>query len=143
MDREYYKNKIELMLQDESTYKEINSPNKNKETLNKIKKLIREYANDLTKKEIDYITNVDHRPSNIYGLPKVHKCKEIIDAIKKRPAECIKIVCPESLTMRPIIARPQSVTSRLSDFIDKLLRPYLKVVKSYIRDDIDFLLKMP
>ena len=95
------------------------------------------------KKEIDYITNFDHRPSNIYGLPKVHKYKEIIDAIKQRPAECIKIVCPESLTMRPIIAGPHSVTSRLSDFTDKLLRPYLKVVKSYIRDDIDFLLKMP
>ena len=51
MDKEYYKNKIELMLQDESTYKEINNPNKNKETLNKIKKLTSEYANDLTKKK--------------------------------------------------------------------------------------------
>ena len=67
--KEYYKNKIELMLQEENTYKEINNPNKNKETLNKIKKLTREYANDLTKKEIDYIINFDHRPSNIYGPP--------------------------------------------------------------------------
>ena len=45
--------------------------------------------------------------------------------------------------MRPIIAGPQSVTSRLSDFIDKTLRPYLGKVKSYIRDDIDFLTKIP
>ena len=36
MDIEYYKNKIELMLHDESTYKEINNPNKNKRTLNNI-----------------------------------------------------------------------------------------------------------
>ena len=34
------------------------------------------------------------------------------------------------------------VTSRLSDFIDKVLRPYLQKVKSYLRDDIDFLTKM-
>jgi len=40
-------------------------------------------------------------------------------------------------TMRPIIAEPQCVTSRLSDFIDKLLRPYLQKVKSYLRDDIE------
>ena len=46
-------------------------------------------------------------------------------------------------TMRPIIAEPQCVTSRLSDFIDKLLRPYLQKVKSYLRDDIEFLTKMP
>ena len=91
MDKEYYKNKIELMLQDESTYKEINNNNRNKETLNKIK-LTREYANNLTKKEIDYITNFDYRPSIMYGLLKVHKCKKIIDAIKQRPAECIKNV---------------------------------------------------
>ncbi len=45
--------------------------------------------------------------------------------------------------MRPIIAGPKCVTSRLSDFIDKILRPFLKQVDSYVRDDIDFLTKMP
>ena len=39
--------------------------------------------------------------------------------------------------MKPIIARPQCVTNRFCDFIDKILRPYLGKVKSYIRDDID------
>ena len=35
------------------------------------------------------------------------------------------------------------MTSRLSDFVDKILRPLLERVDSYVRDDIDFLTKMP
>ena len=45
--------------------------------------------------------------------------------------------------MKLIIAGHSSVTIRLSDFLDTLLRMYLKVVKSYIRDDIDFFTKIP
>ena len=45
--------------------------------------------------------------------------------------------------MRPIVAGPKCITSRLSDFIDKILRPFLSKVESYIRDDTDFLTKMP
>ena len=45
--------------------------------------------------------------------------------------------------MRPIVAGPQCITSRLSNFLDKILRPYLKAIKSHIREDVDFLLKMP
>ena len=51
--------------------------------------------------------------------------------------------CPASLTMRPIIAGPKCITSHLSNFIDKLLCPFLSKVDSYVRDDIDFLTKMP
>ena len=79
----------------------------------------------------------------MYGLPKIHKSQEIKDKVKEHPANCITVTHPSDLTMRPIIARHSSVTSRLSDFLDTLLRPYLKVVKSYIRDDIDFLTKIP
>ena len=45
--------------------------------------------------------------------------------------------------MRPIAAGPNCVTSRLSSFLDVLLKPLLKLVKSYVRDDIDFLNKVP
>ena len=105
--------------------------------MNKFKNLTKSFQEDLTSKEKDYLLNFDHKPSNIYGLPKVHKCKEIIDKIALKPNECITIDSPPSLTMRPIITGPQCVTSRLSDFIDKLQRPYLQKVKSYLRDDID------
>ena len=44
--------------------------------------------------------------------------------------------------MRPIVAGPNCVTSLLSNFLDVLLKPFLKHVKIYVRDDIDFLNKV-
>ena len=44
--------------------------------------------------------------------------------------------------MRPICAGSKEVTSQLSNFVDILLKPFIKNVKSYIRDDIDFLNKL-
>ena len=79
----------------------------------------------------------------MYGLPKIHKLQEIKNKVKEHPANCITVTHPSNLTMRHITAGHSSVTSRHSDFLDTLLRPYLKVVKSYIRDDIDFLTKIP
>ena len=79
----------------------------------------------------------------MYGLPKIYKSQEIKDKVKEHPANCVTVTHPSDLTMRPIIAGHSSVTSRLNDFLDTLLRPYLKVVKTYIRDDIDFLTKIP
>ena len=45
--------------------------------------------------------------------------------------------------MRPIVASRSCVTSGLSDFLDILLKPYLKHVKSYVRDSVDFLNQLP
>ena len=72
-----------------------------------------------------------------------HGSKEILDTIKKSPDKCITVNCPASLTTRPIIAGPKCITSHLSNFIDKLSRPFLSKLDSYVRDDIDFLTKMP
>ena len=109
----------------------------------KIKALTDKHSSELTSKEIDYLTNFEYRTNNMYGLPKIHKLQEIKNKVKEHPANCITVTHPSDLTMRPIIAGHSSVTSRRSDFLDTLLRPYLKVVKSYIRDDIDFLTKIP
>ena len=45
--------------------------------------------------------------------------------------------------MRPIVAGPNCVTSRLSNFLDILMKPCFKKIKSFARDDIDFLEKLP
>ena len=153
MDKNYYKEKILSLLSDKKTilsllsdkktYKEIHNTTIEKEMLIKIEKLTNSYRDALTKEERDYITNFDIQASNNYGLPKVHKCTEILKAIQDSPDKCLVVNCPTSLTMRPIIAGPKCTTSRLSDFIDKILRPFLCKVESYVRDDIDFLTKMP
>ena len=48
-----------------------------------------------------------------------------------------------TLDFRPIVAGPICETHRLNNFIDILLQPYSKNVKSYIKDTTYFLAKLP
>lgn len=50
---------------------------------------------------------------------------------------------PDDLTSRPIVNNNNSVTCKLSKLLDNILKPYLKIVPSYIRDTYDFLSKLP
>ena len=50
---------------------------------------------------------------------------------------------PPEIPSRPIIAGPSSPTHRLSKFLDIILRPLTEKVKSYVRDDIEFLSHLP
>ena len=50
---------------------------------------------------------------------------------------------PIDLKARPIVAGPISATSRLSKIIDKLLSPLVQNLKSYIKDDLDLIRKLP
>ena len=45
------------------------------------------------------------------------------------------------LTLRPIVAGTNCPTRRLSNLIDILLKPFLIHIKSYIKDNLDFLAK--
>ena len=49
----------------------------------------------------------------------------------------------KDLKLRPIIAGPSCETHRLSNYLDILLKPFLKYVKSYVKDDIDILQYFP
>ena len=130
------------ILNDKNTYKELDK-NIDSSIMNKIKKLTKEHETELTKKEIKYLTDFKYQSSQLYGLPKIHKSDNINKKIKESPSESIKVEQPSDLQMRPIVARPNCVTSRLSSFLDVLLKTLLKHVKSYVRDDIDFLNKVP
>ena len=50
---------------------------------------------------------------------------------------------PKDFKLRPIVAGPTCETHRISNFLDILLKPYLKYVKSYVKDDIDILRYIP
>ena len=45
--------------------------------------------------------------------------------------------------MQPVVAGPSSDTSKLSNYLDVLLKPLLRNVKSYIRDTVDILNNLP
>ncbi len=142
LDRSFYAAKIKEMLQDANTYKMIVG-DQISSILTKVNKLVSEYKNNLTQNEIDYIKNFESKTSNIYGLPKVHKSKTIQDAIKSSDNDnIVEIKSPCDLKFRPIVAGPVCPTSRLSSFVDILIKPLQQYTTSYVRDDIDFLSKI-
>ena len=79
--------------------------------------------------------------SNFYGLPKVHKSKQINEAIHQQNNEYVEIYEPDDLTVRPIVDGPNCPTRPLSQLIDIILKPFLIQMKSYVKDNLDFLRK--
>ena len=142
MDSEFYHKKLFELVNDRNTYQELNG-NIDKKINKKITSLTEKYQEQLTQKEIDYLTKFKYKTSQLYELPKVHKSNIIKREIESNPSEYIEVHQPGDLKMRPIVACPSCVTSRLSDFLDILLKPYLKHVKSYVRDSVDFLNQLP
>lgn len=141
MDKSFYKQKISEMLND-STYNQIDN-SLDKKTMTKIKHLIGNTDSTLTEKEIEYLTKFEMKTSQFYGLPKIHKSELIAKAVKEQNDVCIRLTNPDDLKFRPIVAGPACPTHRISDLLDKLLRPFIKHVKSYVRDDLDFLNHLP
>ena len=48
------------------------------------------YHSNLTEKEKDYLTKLNNRSSNVYGLPKIHKSKITSHAKKKNHLKVVK-----------------------------------------------------
>ena len=115
--------------------------NCNKKVFKPLEKLVAKFGNCLVKREQDFLTKFSFLTSNLYGLPKVHKSKIIQEAIQVQNSEYIKIYEPSDLTLRPIVAGPNCPTRRLSNLVDILLKPFLIHIKSYIKDNLDFLAK--
>lgn len=109
MDRTYYKTKILETLEDRNNYKLIDT-NIDKNIISKITKLCTTHNKILTKKEKDFLINFIPKTSNFYGLPKIHKSREIKAAIETQKSEYISIPNPSDLTFRPIVAGPACLT---------------------------------
>ena len=55
----------------------------------------------------------------------------------------VELPPPADLKGRPIVGGPSAPTRRLSTLIEKLLSPLVPLLKTYIKDDWDFLRKLP
>ena len=84
--------------------------------------MVEKYRSNLTKREVDYLTNFKWQSSNIYCTPKIHKCKTIQEAIALSTNDYIEVFQPEDLKARPIIPGPESPTQRFSCLIENLLK---------------------
>ena len=142
MDTDYYREKVLEQLNDEEYYCQ-EQENSDKKVRSKIKSLVDRNARNLTEKEADYLCNFEIKQSNFYGLPKIHKSAEIQNAVINQNSTYIEIHRPNDLKLRPIVAGPESVTQRLSEFIDIILKPLCPEIPSYVKDDMDFLKHIP
>ena len=89
--------------------------------MKKIGELTSKYESILTKAKKLYLTNISFSTSNFYGLPKVHKSKQINEAIQQQNNEYIEIYEPDSLIVRPVVGGPNCPTRPLSQLIDIIL----------------------
>lgn len=142
MNKSFYQEQIEKMLLDTEYYEKLDE-NPHKEIMKKYRSFLNKHKAELTHKEYDYLVNFTCNTSNFYGLPKIHKSKEINQACTTSTSNYVELEAPKNLTFRPIVAGPSCETHRLSNLLDILLQPYAKHIKSYIKDTKDFLQKLP
>ena len=143
MDKEMYYEKLVMEPHLNTNAYSIAHPNVNNKVIKNLKLLMDTHRSCLTEKEYAYITKFDWKTSNFYALPKVHKCIAIIQEIETATSSYIQMKMPEHLASRPIIAGPKAPTQHLSELLDILLSPLVMYLKSYIKDDWDFLRKLP
>ena len=142
MDKNYYESEINKLLGNKDLYKQLDD-DPYKKVKKEYEKLITNFKNGLTEDEIDYLIKFERKESNFYGLPKIHKSKEISEQCKTNENTYIEISVTEAMNFRPTATGPENEINRLSHFIDILLNPMVKHVKSFIRDSTDFLNYLP
>ena len=131
MNSNFYLNKSEEIINDNASYEKFPSSN-DKKIMNNLKKLINKFDNELTEKEINYLTNFEYKTSNVYGLPKIHKSATISNSIKEQQSIIVTVDEPSDLKLRPIIVGPACPTHRLSHFLDIILQPFIYHVHAYV-----------
>ena len=139
MDKEFYFEKLVTRDHlDSNTYVKIDS-NTYKNVFPKLNCLIDKHAKCLTKREHKFLTHYQWKSSNLYVMPKINKCQQILEEIQKSIEIYIQMKPHNSLKRRPVIAGPNSPTQRLSSLLEKILTPLVSTLKFYIKDDWDFL----
>ena len=143
MNKEEYKNK--LVLEGHlctSTY-EKSDIKANERVYKDLVKLCDRHELCLTPAERKAILKEDWSESNFYVLPKIHKSEEILRRIHAEPADHIMMPMPEDLRGRPICGDVNSVTNGLSKLLEKILKPLVPHLRTFIKDEFDFVAKIP
>ena len=130
---------ISDQLYNKTTYKMVES-NCEVKVIKVIAKNIEKYKDNLTKKEKEYLIRFSCNASNFSGLPKIQKFKLIQNAIKKTTKR-VCAICTSDLKLRSRQSGPICPTRTLSNLINVLLKPFLLHVKTYVKDNLDFLSK--
>lgn len=143
VNKDYYNSKLVLHDHlDTPTYEKVPKDN-DKKTFTKLTKLVEEHINCFTEKEVKFILKKDWKSSMFYVTPKIHKCQEIIDTFMSTNDTYIEMDIPPSLKSRPIVSSMNPPTKNLSILLSILLNPLFPNLHLFIKDDWDFLRKLP
>ena len=75
---------------------------------------------------------------------KTHQCKSIQEAILQNDSDTtIDVLRPDDLKGRPIVVGPNNITQALSSLIEKILKPIVPCLTSYVKDDRHFIKQLP
>ena len=143
MNTDYYVQKVEECLSANQTYKKLNNFNLTSQMKKMEKFSDKTFKHVLTDEERLYLHKFDFKLSNFYGSPKIHKSKKISEALESSNNIYIKISGEVDLPFRFITTSINSPTSKLSELLGILLKPFVNIAPSYIRDSTDFLNKKP
>ena len=141
LDPDYYSNLVMEKLNTPNF--ELLVSNTDYTTMVKLCSFVRRYSRMLTPKEKRAITDFDYKSTSIYAVPKIHKSKLIKDALINCTSNCLLLRRPCDLTLRVIFGGTNSVTTGIADLVDELLKPFIGLVKSRVRDATDFINKIP
>ena len=72
MNKSFYQSEIGYMISNQE-YHEQQDDDPHKPIMATYKNLVHKYENNITKKEFKYLTIFEIKPSNFYGLLKIHK----------------------------------------------------------------------
>ena len=143
MNKNEYRDKLVLKQHlNTPTYEEA-VQDANKKVFTDLTRLIETYDDCLTKSEKKFILNEDWTNAFFYVLPKINKCEEILSRIRKEEQEYLQMDLPETLKSRPICGGPKAVTQGASKLLDKIISPLVPHMRSYIKDEWDFVRKFP
>ena len=144
LDKDFYESKLIMAdhLNDSSTYAKVND-DADKKTMSKLNKLVKKHEKCFTKGEKKYVSDPNWKTSEFYVRPKIHKCKTILEEVRRQPRNVINIREAPDLVGRPIIAGTNAPTRHLSDLISDILKPIVPTQTSYVKDDWDYLRKIP
>ena len=125
-----------------STY-EIAKDDANHQVYKDLVKLCDKHQKCITASERKVILKSDWSESPFYILPKIHKCRTLLDQISTHDEEYVQIPFPHELKGRPICGDTNSVTQGLSKLMDQILKPLVPHLKTFIKDEYHFLRKFP
>ena len=112
MEKDDYEGKLVLDGHLHTTTYEKAPDDANKEVYKKLVKLCKRHERCITKNEQKVILREDWSESQFYVLPKIHKCKSLLDHITQYEQEYIHVPFTCDLKGRPINVRPINSHSR-------------------------------